>query len=265
MTHTVAPSSRTRIGRLLVVILFFLAIFCVGVVLALPWLVNRPASMAALLQQFEERTGYRITIEQSQVQLFPSPRLTWTNPRLYDAASTTPLALAERVEIALQWLPLLEGRIVATDLVIDRPHVTVRRGPNGTWSLGQERSPAAASDSTRSFGLLQVVRNLLVVQGTVTVVDESTSASGPLHLTVAQGALSSEMMGRRARLYLPVRSRRKAGAQRSCGKARSHRTMKVERYRQKEMCDSTRSMRVICCRRGSAVDGSPTVFRSRPS
>ena len=202
MTHTVAPSSRTRIGRLLVVILFFLAIFCVGVVLALPWLVNRPASMAALLQQFEERTGYRITIEQSQVQLFPSPRLTWTNPRLYDAASTTPLALAERVEIALQWLPLLEGRIVATDLVIDRPHVTVRRGPNGTWSLGQERSPAAASDSTRSFGLLQVVRNLLVVQGTVTVVDESTSASGPLHLTVAQGALSSEMMGRRARLYL---------------------------------------------------------------
>lgn len=202
ITHSVVPPSRTRIGRLFALVLLLLAILCVGAVLALPWFVNRPATMAAVLQQFEERTGHRIAIEQSQVQLFPLPRLIWTSPRLYDSASHTPLALAERVDIALQWLPLLEGRIVATDLVIDRPHVTVHRGPDGNWSLAQERSPAAASDSTRSFGLLQVVRNLLVVQGTVTFVDESASPAIPLHITVTQGALSSEMLGRRARLHL---------------------------------------------------------------
>ena len=65
-----------------------------------------------------------------------------------------------------------------------------------------DHPPAAASDSTGSFGVLQLVQNLLVVQGTVTVVDESVPQPPLLHLIVTQGALSSEMMGRRAKLYL---------------------------------------------------------------
>ncbi|MBX3337760.1 MAG: hypothetical protein KF848_09235 [Nitrospira sp.] len=75
-----------------------------------------------------------------------------------------------------------EGRIVAKDLVIDHPQVTVHRWPDGNWSLNVEPSSAALLDTTRSFGLLHVVQNLPVVQGTVTVVDESVPAATPLHL-----------------------------------------------------------------------------------
>lgn len=202
MTQIMAGPPRKGRGRLLVLLLLGLAIFCVGALFALPWLVNRPASMAVVLQEFEERTGLRLAIEQSHVQMFPSPRLTLTDPRLYDSASSMPLVLAERLEVALQWLPLLEGRMVAKDLVIDQPHVTLRRSREGNWSLGSEPSSAAASESPRPFGLLQVVRNLLVVQGTVTLVDEAASTPTPQSLIVTQGALSSDMMGRRAKLYL---------------------------------------------------------------
>lgn len=202
MNDTVVPSSRARIGRLLGRVLLMLAILCVCALLVMPWLVNRPGVMAAFLQEFEERTGHRLSIEESAVHIFPTPGLTLTGPRLYDSPSTVPLVFAERLEIALQWVPLLEGRIVAKDLVIDHPQVTVHRWPDGNWSLNKEPSSAAPSDTTRSFGLLHVVQNLLVVQGTVTVVDESVPAATPLHLIVTQGALSSEMMGRRAKLYL---------------------------------------------------------------
>jgi len=202
MNHTIVPLSLKRTRQVLLFAVLLLAILSVGAVLAMPWLVNRPESMAAVLHEIEERTGYRVAIEQSQVRIFPSPRLTLMQPRLYDSASTLPLVIAERVEIALQWLPLLEGRIVAKDLVIDRPQVTIHRWPNGNWSLGKEDSPADASDSPRPFALFQIVRNLFVVQGTVTFVDESASTPTPLNITVTQGAISSDMMGRRATLHL---------------------------------------------------------------
>ena len=202
MHHTLILPGLKRTGQVLLFMALFLVILCVGAVLALPWLVNRPASMAALLQEIEARTGHRISIEQSHMEIFPSPRLALMQPRLYDSASSMPMVIAERVEIVLQWLPLLDGRIVAKDLVIDRPRVTIRRWPNGNWSLGEDDSPADSSDSPRPLALFQAVRNLLVIQGAVTLVDESASTPAPLPITVTQGALSSDMMGRRAMLRL---------------------------------------------------------------
>lgn len=202
MNHTIILPVLKRTGQVLLFAVLFLAIVCVGAVLALPWLLNRPESTAAWLQEIEARTGHRISIEHSHIGIVPSPRLALTQPRLYDSASNMPLVSAERVEIALQWLPLLEGRLVAKDLVIDRPQVTIRRWPNGTWSLGKENSSSDSPDSTRPFSLFQVVRNLFVIHGVVTFIDESVSTPAPLPITVTQGALSSDMMGRRAMLHL---------------------------------------------------------------
>ncbi|MCS6327447.1 MAG: AsmA-like C-terminal domain-containing protein [Nitrospira sp.] len=202
MNHTIVPPVLRRIGQLLLFMMLLLAIVCVCVVLALPWLVSRPESTATLLREIEARTGHRISIEQSHLGIFPSPRLTLMQPRLYDSASSMSLVIAERVEIALQWLPLLEGRIVAKDLVIDRPQVTIHRWPDGTWSLGKDDSSSDTPDSTRPFALFQVVQNLFVSHGVVTLIDESAPAPAPLPITVTQGALSSDMMGRRAMLHL---------------------------------------------------------------
>ncbi|MBS0170847.1 MAG: AsmA-like C-terminal domain-containing protein [Nitrospira sp.] len=202
MSHPIVPSSRKQIGRFILLMLVFLVILSVGMVLVLPWLVNRPAGMAALLQEFEARTGHRISIEQSHVEIFPSPRVTLMQPRLYASASAEPLVFAEQMDIALQWMSLLDGRIVVKELVIDRPHVTLRRSPNGDWAIGNEHPSRAPSEPTAPLALLQVVRNLLVVEGMVTLVDESVSPSTPVNIIVTQAALSSDMLGRRATLSL---------------------------------------------------------------
>ena len=237
MNHPIVPPSRKRIGQWLLLLVLLLVLLCVATILALPWLVNRPASMAALLQQVEARTGHRISFEQSHVEIFPSPRVTLMQPRLYAATSPDPLLFAERVEIALPWLPLLEGSLVVKDLVIDRPRVTLRRSPNGNWAPGNEHSPGSDSEPTPPFALFQVVRNLLVVQGMVTLVDESASPSASLNIIVTQAALSSEMLGRRAKLHLSGELPQ-AGARRSSGKGPSrNRATKME-YRQKGICDS---------------------------
>ena len=115
MTPASRPS-RTRIGRLLVVILFFWR-SSVGGCWVCPGSGNRPASMAVLVSPVSRTDGYRITIEQSQVQLLPSPRLDMDESLV---VLTLPLPrrlrrLVERVEIGMQWFALLEGRIVAKD------------------------------------------------------------------------------------------------------------------------------------------------------
>jgi hypothetical protein len=202
MDHSIATPSLKRRGHTVVVIFLLLAILLVVFLLALPWAVNRPALVAALLQQVEERTAQRVSIEGSHVRIFPSPGLTLLQVRLYDPSSSTPLLVADRVEIALQWLPLWEGRVVADDLVIERPRLTVRRSPEGNWSLGGGNPPSSPPDSSRPFTLLQVVRNVLVAQGTMTVVDESGSAPASMQISVTQGTLSSEMAGRHARLQI---------------------------------------------------------------
>lgn len=98
MNLPVDAPPRKRRGRLLVILPLGLATVCA--LSALPWLENRLASMAAVLQDFKERTGLRLAVAHSHGQRFPSPRLTLKEPRRYDSASTMSLELAERVELA---------------------------------------------------------------------------------------------------------------------------------------------------------------------
>ena len=123
--------------------------------------------------------------------------------QLHAPGSTTPLLSADRLEIALQWLPLLEGRVVGKDLVINRPRVTVSREANGTWSLDGSARTTSQGDSAQLVPFLQVVQNLLLLDGVITVSDEAgLSPTVPLQIMVARGTLSTEVMGRYAKLQV---------------------------------------------------------------
>jgi hypothetical protein len=175
----------------------------IGGLVALPWILNRPAVMTALSRDFEQRTGHRLLVEAWQVRLFPSIGLELRQVRVQAPAAATPLFAADRIDIALQWLPLFEGRVVGNDLVIDRPRLTVRRAADRTWSLVGGTGVATSDDSAPPSAWLQTVRNLLAVDGLITVIDESSLAPPvPVQIRVAQGTLSSEMLGRHARLQV---------------------------------------------------------------
>ena len=199
---TTTPSMGETKGRIALVLLLLAMVFIVSL-LALPWVLHRPSVRGALLQEFEQRTGHELSVEAWHVRIFPSIGLELLQAQVRDPTSATPLFVADRLEIALQWLPLLEGRVVGKDLIIDRPHVTVRRSTNGTWSLGGGRRESSSGDSAPSFALLQAVRNLLVVDGLVTIIDEAgLTPRVPVQIMLTQGTLSGEMMGRHARLQI---------------------------------------------------------------
>ena len=126
---TTIPSARKR-GRTALVLLL-LVMLCIGGLLALPWMLNRPSIGAALLQQFERRTGHALSVKAWHVRILPSIRVELLQTQLHAPGSTRPLLSADRLEITLQWLPLLEGRVVAHDLVIDRPRLTATERNNG--------------------------------------------------------------------------------------------------------------------------------------
>ena len=203
MDHpTAAPSMRKPNGRL-TLILLGLAMLCIGGVLALPWILNRPAIVEILSREFEQRTGLTVSVEAWHVRLFPSLGLELLQAQAHEPGSPTPLFVADRLEIALQWLPLLDGRVVGKDLVIDRPRLTLRRSTSGTWSFGGSRPVSPSADSPPPFAWLQAMRNLLVVDGLVTIIDEAgLTPRVPIQIMLTQGTLFSEMMGRHAKLQI---------------------------------------------------------------
>ncbi len=199
---TSAPSMRKPRGRL-TLILFVLAILCVGGLLALPWILNRPVVVEILTTEIEQRTGLSVSVEAWHVRIFPSIGLELLQAQAHEPGSPTALFVADRLEIALQWLPLLDGRVVGKDLVIDRPRLTVRRATDGTWSLGAGRRESTPDDSAPPFAWLQAMRNVLVVDGSITIIDDSgLSPRVPTHIMVTQATAASEMMGRHATLQI---------------------------------------------------------------
>jgi hypothetical protein len=199
---TTTPPARGTERRAARVFLLLATLFIAGV-LALPWILTRPAIVEAVLQEFEQRTGHELSVEAWHIRIFPSIGLELVHMQVQERSFATPLFVADRLEMALQFLPLLEGRIVGKDLIIDRPRLTVRRDHTGTWSIGGSGSASSPSDSSQPFALLQAVRNLLVVGGLITVIDESgLSPRTPVQIVVTQGTLSAEVMGRHARLQV---------------------------------------------------------------
>ncbi len=113
---TATPSMRKTKGRAAVVLLPLTMIFLAGL-LAVPWLLNRPAIVQALLQEFEQRTGHTLSAETWHIRVFPSVGMELLQVQVQEPSSATPLFVADRLELALQWLPLLgrPGRRQASD------------------------------------------------------------------------------------------------------------------------------------------------------
>ncbi len=199
---TPAPSMRKPNGRL-ALILLALAMLCVVGLLALPWILNRPAMVAFLSAEFEQRTGFTVSVEAWHVRIFPSIGLELSQVQVHEPGSSTPWFVADRLGLALQWLPLWEGRIVGKDLIIDRPRLSLRRSTSGAWSFGGGQHVSSSGDSTAPVAWLQAMRNVLVVDGLITVIDDSgLTPRVPTHIMVSQGTLASEMMSRHARLQI---------------------------------------------------------------
>ena len=188
--------------RIALILLVPVVLFVVGL-LALPWLLNRPAIAEAFSREVEQRTGLRLSVEAWRVGLFPSLTLVLQQAQLHDPAASGPMFVADRMEVTIRWVPLLTGTVVGKDLIMDRPRLTLRRAADGTWAVGRVNDAASSDEAAEPLALLQMIRKLLIVDGMITVIDESVSPPRPpLRIEVAQGTLSTELLGRHAKLHI---------------------------------------------------------------
>jgi hypothetical protein len=172
-------------------------------VLAVSWSLNTQVVKNALVHEVERRTGHRLVFEELGLRLFPRPRLDLRHVKVFEQQTDTPLLSAKHLDMALQIGPLLEGRAVAAHVVLESPRITVRRDPSGQWTIGG-RNPESASDRKEGpLGFLAFLRNLLVVDGGVTILDQSGSGqTDPVHLTSLQLTMTEEIPGRSAKIQV---------------------------------------------------------------
>jgi len=189
-------------GRAILVLVLVVGLVSTAL-LAAPMFLNMQWVRDAFLHEFEQRTGHRLAMDQLDLRLFPRPRLDLRQVEIFDHTSEAPLLAADRLDMALQIWPLLGGRVVAAYVVVERPRATVRHDRSGQWTIESRTPDSASSKAGTPVNLLAMVRNLLIVDGQVTIVDESRQPQpAPLQLASLQATMTEEIAGRKAKIQL---------------------------------------------------------------
>ena len=110
-----------------------------------------PMVRDAFLYEFEQRTGRRLTTEHLHLRLLPRPRLDLRQVEVFDRTSDAPLFVADRLDIAFQIWPLLEGRVVGEYVVVERPRMMIRHDETGRWTIGARVPEASPATTTTPF------------------------------------------------------------------------------------------------------------------
>lgn len=168
---------------------------CLVLGVAIVFAILRSGDMisASLLQHLEEKTGYDIEVDSVQVTFFPEVGLEVSGPRILDPSSAQAILTARRVEFILQALPLLRGEVVGKRLVVEQPHLQVRRDESGHWTIptGRPVERTIARDDVGPLSLIALAPNLLVADGRITLTDDRRPGDGKtLPITSLHAVLS---------------------------------------------------------------------------
>ncbi|ALA59149.1 DUF3971 domain-containing protein [Nitrospira moscoviensis] len=183
---------RRRLGAALRWLFGLTLLVAAALALLLP-LVSDIVLKPVLLDQLEQWLDRDVEAERLRLSLFPLVRLEFTGVAVRDPGSSEPVFRAGRVELALPLWPLLRRRHVdAERVVIESPWLLVQRDRAGRWRVpfagAMDRTPPKPpSDESRVLP----VNEIRLMQGTVTVVDESRSdGSTPFTISDLQASLS---------------------------------------------------------------------------
>jgi uncharacterized protein involved in outer membrane biogenesis len=161
----------------------FLLVLLVSLILLAPWLLNRPFVKDRITAALSRRLGGPVTYEHAALSVFPHPHLA-----VLGSSLSIPDKLSgelESLDLYADLRPLLRGKIVVTEVGLDRPVIEIRipgrktdQGRQGSDSAGPAGSAAAAlgAAALRVAGI-----DFSVARGRLTLVE-----SGRKFLTLDQ-------------------------------------------------------------------------------
>jgi AsmA protein len=141
------------------------------VVIAGPLFIPREAVLSAIKSEIKAATGLDLAVRgQATVSLFP-----WGNVRLGDvvlagASDNEPALAAKELHAKLRLVPLLFGRIGASDLSLWHARVAVVIGPDGSsnWSALSQKLARSLMPAER----VTAISEIRITDGTVAIRDE---------------------------------------------------------------------------------------------
>lgn len=123
------------IVRCSLVLLVVLAVLLAGLMIHVSFVINPGRYTADIAQLVKERSGLELQLHNDPSwHLFPRPGVSISGAELrFPGASSQamPLVKSGNIKIVAELLPLLRGRLVAKDILIDKPEVTLHRTASG--------------------------------------------------------------------------------------------------------------------------------------
>jgi len=171
-----APRSLTR--RILIGVGALLAVAAAGAL----WIAatfDPNAWKPTIVEHVQQRYQRTLTLDGDiRISWFPSIGAEVGGASLSERGSSIEFAGAERVRVSLALLPLLRGRIVVEDLVLERPRATVVRRKDGSRNFDDLIDAASAEPRTdaaspESQAVIDIAR-IIVSHGRLTSRDEHT-------------------------------------------------------------------------------------------
>jgi AsmA protein len=163
------------------------------VVIAGPLFIPREAVLTAIKDEIKAATGLDLAVRgRATVSLFPWGNVSLADVVLAGASDNEPALAAKELHARLRLVPLLFGRIGASDLSLTQAHVAVTIGPDGTsnWS-----------------GLSQKLARTLMPQERVTTISEIRIADGTVDVRDEAHGIDEHLSGVEMSLAWPAIAR----------------------------------------------------------
>ncbi len=204
-----APSTR----RLLLVLGLAVASI-VGLTLVVRSLIDPTLYQGLLVAQLQRRLGREVSVASAAAVVWPAPGLSLRGLVIAENPPVpgSPFLTADRLRVAVRFLPLVRGRVIIERLVIERPVITVARDANGALSVAdllrerQQKPDGTTSDEPSKAGVDLSQARVEIVGGDLTLVDRAapegsrTTRVGDLTIDVAPRGERGRRIGLEARI-----------------------------------------------------------------
>ena len=157
------------------------------------------------LQQIEQSVGRKIDVNHVKFVAFPRVRLELSDVVIHDREPGQVLLQAKRIDVVLRLLPLLRKQVVGKRLLIEDPHLTLRRDKAGRWNFSPASPDGASPDEATMQAMRRImrIREATIINGTLTLTDDARD-DGPrtLQLDAIDAAVKLQPERVRADLHL---------------------------------------------------------------
>ena len=114
-----------------------------AIVLSLPLILNTADYQALIVEQAELQLGRKVSVKRASVEVFPYVRIALDDVVIKELDGTTQFLFADHFFIDLRVFPLLQRKVLAKRILLDKPKLAIRRGAAGILNISDMFSPTA--------------------------------------------------------------------------------------------------------------------------